>query len=305
MIKSLTIAIPKNIVDRSHLKSEALDNFERVTGIKKTRRFEYGTGRAISESLDMIPRDKLNNIDAVIVVTQSPDRLSPCMAVDVHRKLGLKSDMPCFDINNSCNGWLTGLYVAGQLQRKTLLICADQIRFKKPLPLDASDREKNASEIESLIFSDSVSITVVPAFFNPGVEFMTDGDGSDKLYCGLDGTMCMDGAYVTEFVATKIPPAIAAFEKSDGVNTQLLVPHQPNLTLLKLIEFRSGFKDKCLYSVEEYGNMSLNSIPITIAYNEERCLKKGLLMCGFGAGMLATLMKFKWTEKPITKIVEI
>lgn len=284
MIESLHIGIPKDVLYR--VPSEELTKFERITGIKKTRRFEGSTLEMIYALLDTI--DIKSRIDQIIVVTQSPDRLSPCMAVSVQEHLSLPAYVAVYDVNRACDGWVFGLDLCIG-RGKTLLICADRLRYEP-------------NQIESFIFSDSVSATIVDGdHVSLFTKHYTNGSCADILYAGLDGKMKMDGPHVFDFVTTVVGNLIKGYpHKCD-----ILVPHQANLSMLNLLAARSGYKDRWLSSIEEYGNQSMNSIPTAIAHNEDRAINKRLLLAGFGAGYTATLMAVDWPETKITTMVEI
>ena len=49
------------------------------------------------------------SIDALILVTQSPDHFMPPTSHIIHGKLDLKQDMICMDINQGCSGYVIGL----------------------------------------------------------------------------------------------------------------------------------------------------------------------------------------------------
>lgn len=282
MIESLLVAVPESIVSRE--RSDEVIKFERVTGIKNTRRFNGSMSDFIQEALKHYEGPL--NFDNVIVITQTPDRFSPCMAMNVVRFLGLSSSVLAFDVNHACDGWVMGLYLANKLQGKTLLICADQLRYA-PNP------------IEALIFSDSVTITAWEGGFNQ-FHSLTDTKGIEHLYLGKSGEMYMNGNEVFDFVTTTIPDFIGLFRKAD-----YLVPHQANLSMNKLIETKAKYRGQTLYSIEEYGNMSMNSVPVTIAHNEDKCRGKNLLCVGFGAGFTAAGISIYYPIQSIARIVNV
>lgn len=290
MIEHLTIGVPKELRDRSYINQESLAKFEKVTGIYKTRRSELSTLEMICKTLDsaMIPR----NVGGVIVVTQSPHRSSPCLAVSVHEHLGLNAWVPAFDVNHACDGYILGLYLARRLAMSIILICADRLRFGN-------------TDTESLIFSDSVSVTVVRGGETPETWFHTDGKHADKIHCTNefgDDIMHMDGDFVFDYVTRLVPGMVKDFQRKHPCD--VLIPHQANKSMNRLIESRSGFTGRTMYSIEEYGNQSMNSIPTNIAVNESKLLGKDLLLCGFGAGMSVALMKIRWSSIPVTTILE-
>ena len=286
MIESLCVAIPKTIVPRG--TSKEIQRFERVTGIKKTRRFAGSTLEMIYRALDAakLSQETLEQIQQVIVVTQTPDRFSPCLAVSVHDYLKLDSKVMAFDINRACDGWVFGIRLANKMLFKTLLICADRLRYEP-------------NELESLIFSDAVSVSVIEPSWARFYGF-TDGAKAEQLYCGIDGKMHMDGESVFDFVINHIPPLVESLDKQNW-----LCPHQPNLSMLKILESRTGYQGKMLYSIEEYGNQSMNSIPCALAANEEKILGQSVLCVGFGAGFTATAAAFNWASVKVSSIVEV
>lgn len=283
MIESLVVCVPKTKVDRSFVDTDQLRSFERVTGIMNTRRFLGTTAEMIYEAYKKTTLPK--NINNIIVVTQSPDRLSPCMAMDVHRMMGLGPKVLAFDVNHACDGWVVGLHICGKLDGKSLLVCADRLRYDK-------------TPTDSLIFSDSVSFTVMSGMRGRFQSF-TDSGYIDDLYCGFK-SMHMNGDAIFDYVTTKIPTMIQMF----GDNADWLVPHQANLSMNKLLEIRSGFRGRCAYSVQEYGNQSLNGIPTAIAMNEDSLMGKDILLCGFGAGLTTSMMQISWPSWHTSQIVE-
>ena len=50
-----------------------------------------------------------DDIDALILVTQTPDYYMPPTSNVIQGELGLKQDMLCLDINQGCVGYLVGL----------------------------------------------------------------------------------------------------------------------------------------------------------------------------------------------------
>jgi 3-oxoacyl-[acyl-carrier-protein] synthase-3 len=283
MIESLHVGIPSHIVPRK--PSPELERFERVTGIKKTRHWHGSTLGMIYALLAKI--DVPKDLDNVLVVTQSPDRLSPCMAVSVHHHLGLDPAIACYDVNRACDGWVFGLNLCANRGR-TLLICADRLHYAP-------------NAIEALIFSDSVSATIITSYDEDyNVVTYTDGSRAKELYAGLDGSMLMDGDAVFDFVTSKIPELI-----NEMPRRHWLAPHQANLSMLKILETRGGYRGHTLYSIEEYGNQSMNSIPTCIAVNEQKVCGDDILLCGFGAGFTATLCGVEWPERGIAKLVSL
>ena len=76
-----------------------------------------------------------DEIDALILVTQSPDHFMPPTSHIIHGKLGLKRDMICLDINQGCSGYVIGLNQAfflleNEAVNKVVLLNADTLSKK-------------------------------------------------------------------------------------------------------------------------------------------------------------------------------
>ena len=76
----------------------------------------------------------VKDLDAVIVVIQSPDYLEPASACVIHQRLNLPKTCAVMDINHGCPGYVYGLWVASALVaggacRKLLLLAGDRYPY--------------------------------------------------------------------------------------------------------------------------------------------------------------------------------
>ena len=99
---------------------------------------------------------KREEIDALLLVTQTADHFMPPTSSLIQGRLGLKQDMLCLDINQACAGFVIGLIQAFMLLEqesvhKVVLINADVLSRK------TSPKDRN---IYPLI-GDAASITIV------------------------------------------------------------------------------------------------------------------------------------------------
>lgn len=115
-------ALPKKLVtndDMSKIVDTSDEWISTRTGIKQ-RYFCDGEQnwelafRAATEALTRCNIEK-EQIGAVIVGTGTPDYIMPSMACILQEELGLPSDIPAFDINAACSGFIYALRVAGSL----------------------------------------------------------------------------------------------------------------------------------------------------------------------------------------------
>jgi 3-oxoacyl-[acyl-carrier-protein] synthase-3 len=122
---------------------------------------------------------KKDEIDALLVVTVSPDYPTPPTSNVIQGRLGLKHDLLCLDINQACAGFVIGLMQAFMFLEqksvgKVVLINADVVSRK------ASPRDRN---IYPLI-GDAAAITIVERDPENSVihaNLKMDGSRADSL----------------------------------------------------------------------------------------------------------------------------
>lgn len=255
------------------------------------------------------------DIDALILVTQSPEYFLPPTSNIIQGKIGLKQDMICLDINQGCAGYEIGLFQAFMLLEqksisKVVLLNADVLsqkiskrdRSNNPLVGDAASVTiVEKSETENTIFAnikmdgtffDSV---IIPAggFKTPSTsltsEMVEDKEGN---YRSLDH-LYVNGDIIFNFVQREVPPMIDTLldeAKTTKDEVDYFMFHQPNkFTLNKLADKLKIPRDKMpSYILEFFGNSSGVSIPTSISYNlGNRLINESLLVClaGFGVGL--------------------
>jgi 3-oxoacyl-[acyl-carrier-protein] synthase-3 len=139
-------------------------------------------GRSALERAGLQP----NDLDRIIVATDTPDYLSPATAVVVQAKLGA-SRAGAFDVNSACAGWVTALDVAAKTivtepgERFVLVIGAyGMSRF-----LDWTDKKTVT------LFADGAGAVVVGASTQPGwlaTAMTAAGEFHDALGIYTGGT---------------------------------------------------------------------------------------------------------------------
>lgn len=254
-------------------------------------------------------------IDAVIMVTQTPDYFQPATACVLHGRLGFKTDCAAFDVNLGCSGYVYALWLASMMIevgscRSVLVLAGDTIsrcvnprdRALAPLFGDAGSAtlvSQTGEETESWfsLKSDGTGFEhlIVPAgaFRHPSTEATrkeeADADGNVRSAENLK----MNGAEVFNFSIKVEPPAIREILDFAGKtvdDVDYLVFHQANKYIISNIARRLKVpleKTPCA-TVERYGNQSCASIPGTIcdcladALREKRM---NLVLSGFGVGL--------------------
>jgi 3-oxoacyl-[acyl-carrier-protein] synthase-3 len=119
-----------------------------------------------------------------------------------------------------------------------------------------------------------------------------------------------DGQEIFKRAVQGMSQASAAVMKKCGVTADqvdLVVPHQANLRIIEAVVTRSGIPmDKCMLTVERYGNMSAATVPVALAEAiDEGRVKPGalILMPAFGAGLTVCAHLVRWGERvtPLAK----
>lgn len=256
-----------------------------------------------------------DSIDAIVLVTQSPDYFVPATSHIIHGRLDLKKDMICLDINHACSGYPIGLMQAFMLLEqddinKVLVLNADILSSKvsihdrgsRPLTGDGAsitivEKDLENSFIYGAVMADgkgSESL-MIPAggFKMPSTaktaELMTDIHGNVRA---LDHFV-MKGDDVFNFVQREVPPMIDSLLQKAGIDEEKIdyyMFHQPNKFMLKKLADKMVIPYEKMPNniVENFGNAGGVSVPTNITYNlGDKLLRNTFLVClaGFGAGL--------------------
>jgi len=273
-------------------------------------------------------------IDAVMMVTQTPDYFQPATACALHGKLGLKEDCAAFDVNLGCSGYVYALWLAGMMIetgscKKVLVLAGDTIsrcvhprdRALAPLFGDAGSATllSKADEERESWFSlksdgSGYKNLIVPAgaFRQPTSEETrkeeADADGNIRSLEQLH----MDGAEVFNFSIKVEPKAVREILEFSGKSMEevdALVFHQANKYILSNIarRLKVPLEKVPLGTVEKYGNQSSASIPGTICDAlGGRLLKEemNLILSGFGVGLSWATCLLRVGELDVCEVVE-
>ena len=291
-------AIPKKLVtneDMSKIVDTSDEWISSRTGIKE-RHFCDGEKnwelayQAATEALAKGGIEK-EQIGAVVVGTGTPDYFMPSTACILQEKLGLPSDIPAFDINAACPGFIYALRVAGSLLQEeerpyALVIGSDQLSTRA----DMTDRTT------CVLFGDGAGAVVIKR--NPEKQFFgvwgTEGN-VEALGCPShiigNPYIYMDGQTVFRFATQYMAKAVKmVLEKAELTvdDIDYVVCHQANERIIEFV--RKQFKapeEKFFKNIHKYGNTSAASIPIALTEMDEQGMLtagKKVIIVGFGAG---------------------
>jgi len=288
----------------------------------------YGLEHLFAQNL--LQKDE---IDALILITQSADYIMPPTSNIVQGHFGFKQDMICMDINQGCAGYVLGLLQAFMLLeqseiKKVVLLNADILSRK------VSKRDRNSNPL----IGDAASITIVEKSETPNTIYANlkmDGAGFNALMIPAGGFklpstpetaqmtedaagnfraldhLVMKGDEVFNFVQREVPPMVEQLLDKAGLNKENIdyyMFHQPNKFMLNKLADKLGVPREKMPSniVENFGNASGVSIPTAIAYNlGDNLIGKSFLMClaGFGVGLTWASIAIRMDSLKFNKII--
>ncbi|RTZ47579.1 ketoacyl-ACP synthase III [Candidimonas sp. SYP-B2681] len=249
-----------------------------------------------------------NEIDALIVVTQSPDYPMPATAIILQDKLGLSTSTIAFDVNLGCSAYPFAINIMGALIQAGII--------KKGLLLvgDAG------ASLNDPIFSDAGTATALeycpdasPMYF----DLNSDGSGYKAIIAPVGGqrepvaiqhlipyrenaasdwkrplALQLDGPAVLSFSTRRVPSAVEFlldFAKMSKGQVDHFIFHQANRMINETIRKKLGLPaEKVPTTLREFGNTSSASIPLTMTVCLNEALGKAparLLLSGFGIGL--------------------
>jgi 3-oxoacyl-[acyl-carrier-protein] synthase-3 len=248
-----------------------------------------------------------DEVDFLLLCTQSPDQPLPTTACVLQDRLGLPTTAGALDFNLGCSGYVYGLSLADGLIRsgaaKRVLLLTAETYSKYIHPTDRSLRT---------IFGDGAAATLVESAPEPSLsafQFGTDGSGADTLLVCKGGarppedaikprhrqrwesSLYMDGPSLITFTVAAVPlliENILAAAKLADKDVDLYLFHQATRKMLDQLRERMGISEERLPMVlENCGNTVSATIPILIhTLRSEGQLKCGMhnMLVGFGVG---------------------
>lgn len=264
----------------------------------------FDAAEKLLESLQWARED----VDALIVVTQSPDFLAPATAIILQDRLGLPHSTIAFDVNLGCSGYPFGLHLLGSM------ISAGGV--KKGLVL-VGDR---GATVDDPIFSDAGTATALefradaaPMYF----DLNSDGSGHKAIILPVGGhrepvgiqhlvptreneddrwhraiDLVLDGSAVLSFSTQRVPPAVEKlldYAQVPKEDVDYFIFHQANRMINETIRKKLALPvEKVPSSLRDFGNSSGASLPVTmtVRINKELEAKANrVLLSGFGIGL--------------------
>ncbi len=220
----------------------------------------------------------VEDVDAVIVATSTPDSAFPATAARIQGKLGVTRGF-AFDIAAACTGFVYALGVADALvragQARGVLVIGTEVYSRI---LDWEDRGT------CVLFGDgagAVFLRGVPAAEAGGRGLLSthmhaDGRHADILQVdggagstGGTGVVRMAGREVFKHAVAKLAAAVDEALAANGLDQSevaWLVPHQANIRIIEAMGKKLGLPlERVVVTVDRHANTSAASIPLALA----------------------------------------
>lgn len=257
-----------------------------------------------------------NDIDFLILCTQSPDYYLPTTACILQDRLDLLTSCGAFDYNLGCSGYIYGLSMAKGL--------IESNQACNILLLTAETYSKYINQKDNTVaplFGDAATATLVSGIESQkngldGFIFGTNGNGYQNLIVPVGGmkeryyntevkeyiddfgsyrtnqNLFMNGSAISDFALEVVPDTVDKILKKIDLSKDEIdyfVFHQANKFMLEFLQMKCDLIGYPYWNdVKEYGNTVSNSIPIALKdlldKNDSKKLKNVMLV-GFGVGL--------------------
>ena len=218
-----------------------------------------------------------DEIGACIVATVTGDNIVPSAACMLQKELGLPEDIPCFDLNAACTGFLFALHTM------ECLLNASPRKFGLVVGAEVLSRTINwADRGTCILFGDGAAAAVVECREGwPSIGAVLGSRGDDVLLRlpglgrGEPNVLCMDAT----LKKAGLTPADIDF----------FVFHQANARIIDLAVRKYRIPPEKYYkNIDRYGNTAAASVPLVLSeLVEQGRVGPGsrLLLTAFGGGL--------------------
>jgi 3-oxoacyl-[acyl-carrier-protein] synthase-3 len=318
-IKKIEYYLPETVFSNKDLECAFpgwdSSKYEKKIGIRQrhiTRENETSLDLAFQASQKLLKDYNKDNVDFLILCTQSPDYFLPTSACVLQNKLGLRTTIGAFDFNLGCSGFVYGLAIAkglilSNLAESVLLITSDT--YSKFI------HEKDRGN--RIIFGDGAAATLIEKSdkdFIKEFSLGTNGSGCNNLIVKngaarnrfdknvqefeyspgsitSDNNLYMDGPAIFNFTIGAVPVVIEDVLKKNKINMEQIdycIFHQANKYMLDYLRTKINIPEEKFYiNMENTGNTVSSTIPIALKdCMDKKIIKSGdnVLLVGFGVG---------------------
>ena len=341
-LKGISCAVPKAIVAAEsfcdRFGQEDIEKIVRNSGVTSRRVSPDG---ATSSDLCAVAARKLlddlqwdpDSVGLLVFVSQTPDYVLPPTSYRLHKELDMPETCMTFDINLGCSGFTHGLIVMRSLMvtesiRRGLLLCGDTLT-KIANPLDratallfgdagaaAAVENDGPDQIKAAVWGSEgagYEYLIVPAggFRDPWkpeyLETTEDADGNFRRPTDLK----MDGAQVFNFTIRRVPQMVKEVTEKAGWtadDVDFFLFHQANKFIIDYLRRKLKVaEDKLPTCLEEFGNTSCASIPLTMVSRVGGVLTdpRKLVLIGFGVGLSWSAVAMQTENIRVLPLLEV
>jgi len=297
---------------------------EEKTGIKARHiaaEDETATDMAVKAAQKLFDRNVCapEEIDFLMLCTQSPDHFLPTSACLIQNRLRIPKKCGAFDFNLGCSGFVYGLAVSralveNGLAANVLLLTADTYT-KFIHPMDRSVRT---------LFGDAATATLIRRVETNGSDapligpfvFGTDGSGAELLIVPAGGlrlpsspqtsverldekgntrskdNLFMNGPAILTFSLSAVPTLVEKLLADSGTDrdsVDAFVFHQANKLMLDALRKQCKIPpERFVIDLEDKGNTVGSTIPIALVEASRKGFIKPnarVMLVGFGVGL--------------------
>ncbi len=314
--------IPKRVLTNAELEKMVETSDEWIstrTGIKERRiaakeeaasDLAYHASKKALQSAGIEPK----SLDMIIVATITPDMLFPATACILQQRLGV-GDIPAFDLEAACSGFLYGISVASQFITtgvyNNILVVAAEALSKI---IDWQDRNTCVIFADgagaAVLQSSSDSSRIISIYLGAdggGAELVGVPAGGSRMPASLDTVknrqhyMKMKGNELFKRAVRIMVEAASISLKKGGLtyrDVDFFIPHQANIRIIQAVAKRMNLNmDKVYINLNKCGNMSAASIAVALdQVVGEGKVKKGdtVLLTSFGGGLTWGSIVLEW-----------
>ena len=325
-IKGMGYYVPDRVIDNSYFTDfmDTSDKWIRErTGIEE-RRFaapDQGPSDIAVPAVEMALKNSnlnTNDIDFIIFATSTPDYYIPGAGCLIQDKMNF-NNIGSLDIRNACSGFIFALsiadqYIKAQTYKNILVIAAEVQSTAMDLSNDGRDT--------AIIFADGAAAAVISSTTDDkgilSTHLHSNGKYAKELWVEAPSSkkkprlnqdiltegkhfLKMNGKEVFRHAVKLFPDVIMEGLRYNNLTTEdidLLIPHQANLRISKMIQKKLQLTDNQVVSnIHKYGNTTAASVPIALCESiMDNKLKKGdiLVLAAFGSGFSWGSAILKW-----------
>ena len=322
-ISALGTFVPPRVLDNFELEKMVDTTNDWIlarTGIRERHLVDKGVAAsdlAVCAARDMAQRHNvdLNEVEAIIVATVTPDMMYPSTACLVQHKLNLPQAWG-FDLSAGCSGFVFALTTGAKLvesgaHKKVLVIGSDvnssMIDYKDRATCIIFGDGAGAVLLEPAQDGEPAIIDYVHQVEGFGGEFLNMPGGGSLNPASKETVeknmhvVHQDGQAVFKYAVKKMSEMTErVLERNNlqGSDIDCFIAHQANKRIIMATADRLKMPhDKVIVNIDRYGNTTAGTIPLAMdtAVKEGKLKKNNtVLLAAVGAGFTSGATLLKW-----------